>query len=345
MFPELPVELWTEKSLLSIGKILGNPIVVDEKTLKLDYGFYASVLIDIDFAKHIPERIHITSGGKEFWQYIDIQKYPKFCSKCNIIGHVDAECKKKSTKIDGNKEKQQQVVVGENFLRVVMILMLNKAAIAHAAHANQETILCASDSSTIGVTNDNRIEATVQSSNEQLENELAISSNEFPKEAIAARKEAVTKPVEAGMSGNKIGTTNVCGGKSVHNQNYESKSKQNSETSNLEYTLGADLVDKSMALQNSESVTNKKSVSKSDLENKSVSNPNTFTKASNENWTPVKGTKFSFTPITDALLESSEKVRKNTYEVLSSELGFRDEVEGATLEEVHQRIVQDLDEE
>ncbi|XP_026383917.1 uncharacterized protein LOC113279435 [Papaver somniferum] len=114
MFPDLPVELWTEKSLLSIGKILGNPIVVDEKTLQLDYGFYASVPIDIDFAKHIPERIHLTSGGQEFWKYIDIQKYPKFCSKCNIVGHNDAECKKQSAKTEGNKEKQQKVDMGEN---------------------------------------------------------------------------------------------------------------------------------------------------------------------------------------------------------------------------------------
>ncbi|XP_026443832.1 uncharacterized protein LOC113343979 [Papaver somniferum] len=50
-FPGLPVEMWVEKTLLALGKTLGTPIVVDKRTLNHEYGDYASVLIDIDFAK------------------------------------------------------------------------------------------------------------------------------------------------------------------------------------------------------------------------------------------------------------------------------------------------------
>ncbi|KAI3849088.1 hypothetical protein MKW98_029013, partial [Papaver atlanticum] len=117
MFPELPMELWTKKSLSSIGKSFGTPIVVDERTLKLEYGYFASVLIDIDFSKHIPERIFLKVGGKQFWQYIDIHKYPKFCSKCNIIG-ADEECRKKQATKTVNKESQLQVAVVEQIPRV-----------------------------------------------------------------------------------------------------------------------------------------------------------------------------------------------------------------------------------
>ncbi|XP_026450923.1 uncharacterized protein LOC113351073 [Papaver somniferum] len=94
-FPRLPVELWTEKTILSMGKVLGNPIVLDQKTLDLDFGYFAADLVDIDFGKHIPERIIIKSGGKSFWQYLDIPKSPKFCLHCNIIGHHEKECKNK----------------------------------------------------------------------------------------------------------------------------------------------------------------------------------------------------------------------------------------------------------
>ncbi|XP_026399108.1 uncharacterized protein LOC113294955 [Papaver somniferum] len=78
-----------------MGKVLGTPIVVDQKTLYLDFGYFAAVLVDIDFGKNIPERIRIKSGGKSFWQYLDIPKSPKFCLHCNIIVHHEKECKKK----------------------------------------------------------------------------------------------------------------------------------------------------------------------------------------------------------------------------------------------------------
>ncbi|XP_026400384.1 uncharacterized protein LOC113296290 [Papaver somniferum] len=105
MLPELPMELWTKKSISSIDKSFGTPIVVDEKTLRLEYGYFASVLVDIDFSKHIPERILLKANGREFWQYMDIHKRPQFCAKCSIIGHCEEDCRKKSR----NKTKSNQL--------------------------------------------------------------------------------------------------------------------------------------------------------------------------------------------------------------------------------------------
>ncbi|XP_026384338.1 uncharacterized protein LOC113279910 [Papaver somniferum] len=102
-FPGLPMKLWTEKSILSMGKILGTRIVVDQRTLSLEYGHFASVLVDIDFAKHIPKCIALTAGGRKFWQYQDIPNDPKFCFACNIIGHCDDECKKKNSNTSSSK--------------------------------------------------------------------------------------------------------------------------------------------------------------------------------------------------------------------------------------------------
>ncbi|XP_026445245.1 uncharacterized protein LOC113345787 [Papaver somniferum] len=88
-FPGLYIELWTKRILLSIAKILGRPIAIDQKTLDHDVGNYATVLIDIDFAKEIPKRIYLKANGKEFWQYVEVQDIEKvkFCSHCKFIGH------------------------------------------------------------------------------------------------------------------------------------------------------------------------------------------------------------------------------------------------------------------
>ncbi|XP_026400463.1 uncharacterized protein LOC113296370 [Papaver somniferum] len=94
-FPGLPLEFWTEKTLLSLAKSLGTPIVVDRRTLAHEYGHFASVLVDINFAEAATDAIHITVGGLDFWQSVEIQKVPKYCSKCKLIGHTDHECRKK----------------------------------------------------------------------------------------------------------------------------------------------------------------------------------------------------------------------------------------------------------
>ncbi|XP_026400376.1 uncharacterized protein LOC113296281 [Papaver somniferum] len=92
-FPGLCVELLTEKSLMPIGKILGNPIIVDDRTLNHEYGYFASVLTDIDFSVEVPNETNLVSGGRRFTQEVDIPKKPKFCSHCKIIGHEFKDCK------------------------------------------------------------------------------------------------------------------------------------------------------------------------------------------------------------------------------------------------------------
>ncbi|XP_026448157.1 uncharacterized protein LOC113348549 [Papaver somniferum] len=92
--PGLAVEYWIEKTLLALGKTLGTPVVY-KRTLAHEYGYFASVLIHINFAELNTDGIYVTVGGREFWKPIEILKRPKFCTKCNIIGHVDSECRKK----------------------------------------------------------------------------------------------------------------------------------------------------------------------------------------------------------------------------------------------------------
>ncbi|XP_026378402.1 uncharacterized protein LOC113272820 [Papaver somniferum] len=152
----LPIELWTEKSLLSMGKSLGSPIVVDQRTLDLEYGYFSAVLVDIDFSKHTHERISLTTGGKKFWQYVDIQNPPMFCFSCNIIGHIDDECKKKAknkvvskeTKSAGKETTQQTKQVWkvksnniENVVEVATTSMLEKNLANNQVVDDQEDLI------------------------------------------------------------------------------------------------------------------------------------------------------------------------------------------------------------
>ncbi|XP_026378412.1 uncharacterized protein LOC113272832 [Papaver somniferum] len=104
-FPGLYIELWTKIILLSIAKILGRPIAIDQKTLDHDVGNYAVVLIDIDFAKPIPKRIRLKANGNEFWKYVEVQDLEniKFCTHCKFMGHKFENCLAARKLLGGSK--------------------------------------------------------------------------------------------------------------------------------------------------------------------------------------------------------------------------------------------------
>ncbi|XP_026399378.1 uncharacterized protein LOC113295241 [Papaver somniferum] len=98
-FPGLGLEFWNEKILFKICKEIGTPIKLDEATAKCEVGYYANVLVDIDFANSIPNKIWIGTKHGGFFQSISIPACPKFCSTCKIVGHFITECR-----VDGFEE-------------------------------------------------------------------------------------------------------------------------------------------------------------------------------------------------------------------------------------------------
>ncbi|KAF6168316.1 hypothetical protein GIB67_018156 [Kingdonia uniflora] len=65
-FPGLDMEYWEEESLLAISTTVGNPVHVDPATLKGNTGFYASVMVEVDFAKPIPNKVLIKGDESDF---------------------------------------------------------------------------------------------------------------------------------------------------------------------------------------------------------------------------------------------------------------------------------------
>ncbi|KAF9594611.1 hypothetical protein IFM89_034233 [Coptis chinensis] len=64
-FPSLNLEYWQVRSLLAMGR----PSPVDETTAKRELGYFASVFLDIDLSKSIPDKLWIESKkyGIGFW--------------------------------------------------------------------------------------------------------------------------------------------------------------------------------------------------------------------------------------------------------------------------------------
>ncbi|KAF5192562.1 hypothetical protein FRX31_017848 [Thalictrum thalictroides] len=68
-FPNLKQQYWEYESLMTIGRTLGAPMGVDRHTLDRHYGYFASVLIDMDLSKSIPDKVLVeVEDGEEFLQ-------------------------------------------------------------------------------------------------------------------------------------------------------------------------------------------------------------------------------------------------------------------------------------
>ncbi|XP_026384019.1 uncharacterized protein LOC113279544 [Papaver somniferum] len=93
MFPVLSIQYRKEDILMSMGREIGRPIHVDATTLKKEIGYYASILVEIDLANVIPNKVVFESKYCNFEQETRVSKFPKFCSQCKIVGHLVTECR------------------------------------------------------------------------------------------------------------------------------------------------------------------------------------------------------------------------------------------------------------
>ncbi|KAF6134137.1 hypothetical protein GIB67_013534 [Kingdonia uniflora] len=108
----LGVEFWEVETLMFLGRTLGTPIQIDQSASTMEFGYFAKVLIDIDLAVPIPNKILVEVVDGNFWQRVELGSTPKFCSHCKIIGHYFVECraiKEQVLRAEEPKEKQKNV--------------------------------------------------------------------------------------------------------------------------------------------------------------------------------------------------------------------------------------------
>ncbi|KAF9617740.1 hypothetical protein IFM89_038282 [Coptis chinensis] len=79
---------------MSMGRGLGSHVGVDKHTLQRDYGFFASVLVEVDLVKLIPNQILVEEDEHtSFLQEVEVEKLPKYCGHCKSVRNLVAECK------------------------------------------------------------------------------------------------------------------------------------------------------------------------------------------------------------------------------------------------------------
>lgn len=73
---------------------MGFQLKIDPKTLSLDHGFYARVLIDVDMAAFLPDKILVTGKNKDFFVKTGYKNLPKYCANLVILGQNLEECRR-----------------------------------------------------------------------------------------------------------------------------------------------------------------------------------------------------------------------------------------------------------
>ncbi|KAJ6377605.1 hypothetical protein OIU76_026559 [Salix suchowensis] len=93
--PNLPLSCWSEICLSKIASVIGNPIQCDMLTSSMTRLSYARVLVEIDLRKKLREYVKVClPNGEVTEQQIIYETLPKFCSHCNVIGHLVETCTK-----------------------------------------------------------------------------------------------------------------------------------------------------------------------------------------------------------------------------------------------------------
>ncbi|XP_027171591.1 uncharacterized protein LOC113771176 [Coffea eugenioides] len=91
--PKLPIHLFNRECLFQIVATLGVPLYVDAATAALSRPSVARVCVEVDLLKPLVSRVWIGNGGQEgFWQNLDIEHLPAYCSGCFRQGHSKDDC-------------------------------------------------------------------------------------------------------------------------------------------------------------------------------------------------------------------------------------------------------------
>ncbi|XP_058776921.1 uncharacterized protein LOC131651266 [Vicia villosa] len=111
--PKLPLHLWGARCLNKIGSLLGIPLVTDECTTHKLRVSYARILVEVDITRKLIDEINIKDlEGRKLKQPIEYEWRPKFCDKCQRVGHqCGAEVQKKVWRPKPPPETKEQVQV------------------------------------------------------------------------------------------------------------------------------------------------------------------------------------------------------------------------------------------
>jgi hypothetical protein len=93
MLPGLPLYLWNEGALTTIGNNLGSFIMVDKNNLEVSSRKVAKVLVEMDVHLGLSATMEVEWHGLCYQQRIDYLGLPFRCSYCRSTSHMRRDCK------------------------------------------------------------------------------------------------------------------------------------------------------------------------------------------------------------------------------------------------------------
>lgn len=91
--PRLPVHLFAQPALFRIASLIGRPLRLDNATRTLKLPGVARLQVELDVLKERPKQIWIGMGSLGgFWQKIEYENVPPYCTHCWHIGHAETFC-------------------------------------------------------------------------------------------------------------------------------------------------------------------------------------------------------------------------------------------------------------
>lgn len=106
--PQLLLHMCGERSLGKIDSVIGNPLYIDECTIKKIRVTYACILVEVDVTQKLCKEIVINDyEGNKRQQRVEYEWRPKFCEQCQKMGHV-CNAKKPPLKVWMPKKVSQE---------------------------------------------------------------------------------------------------------------------------------------------------------------------------------------------------------------------------------------------
>lgn len=135
-FPDLPMNLFAKKPLLSIASAVGKPIAIDKATQTRTRPSTARVKVIIDLLDKHPKNIKLQfideKSGKviEHLQEFVFDNLPSYCNVCKRQGHVGEDCRSLMTRNRSNYDMQQEENLIETTIATERIMPAEVLALA-----------------------------------------------------------------------------------------------------------------------------------------------------------------------------------------------------------------------
>ncbi|XP_075504206.1 uncharacterized protein LOC142541598 [Primulina tabacum] len=90
--PDLPLHLFSRRTLFMIAKLLGTPVEMDEFAADGYSGSFAHVCVEIDVSQPCPGKILVGWGSHGLHFDVVYKRVPFYCSECKMFGHSSQRC-------------------------------------------------------------------------------------------------------------------------------------------------------------------------------------------------------------------------------------------------------------